>query len=1067
MHFRRSTLLTIFLGASAALAQGGVLTGAVLDAASHQPVPQVVVTVTGKALQGERIVLTDAAGVYTVPQLPVGSFRLQFEHGAHAALVREGVALRAGATVRFDVELRPLAVELPPVVVEARAPTVDVGSATTGVSLSKDFIAQVPFVLPQANGQRTAEAMMVAAPQVVGDAYGFGVSGAQSPEHLYLLDGVRTNDPAFGTNGASVPVEFLEEVDVLTGAFLPEYGRTTGGVLNVVTKSGSNELHGSVWGTWSPGFLADRAPTVVNRASSLSMKTEPWNLGDLGFELGGALVKDRLWFHAGLAPSMQRVRTTRTVRAFLLDEAGTDYARDEFGQPQTRELTDLRRSRFEDARALAYTGKLTLRLAEGHTLALGVVGTSGEDLVPFAFAPNRLSGQVDTTWSNTTALNYSGGFLDKHVLLDATLGWHHQEHASRPTAGPNSAAATTPAIDLRRESVDDGVSGYTLADLEPLSGEAATLCDPKGFTTTRTVTVSGQPRFLLRCPVTGAGQTYTVGGVGYQESTALDRLQGRAQVTVLGRLLGHHTAKVGVDFEWQRYDIEKWLSGGAWLRENTTGTRVDDFRRYGYLAGPDDPVTLARVHVTPTSASLGAYLQDSWSVLDRVTLAVGLRSETQALFTGDGRLGLSLPFSLSPRVGLVYDFTRQGKSKLYAHYARTYEAIPLNLADRVLTGESQVLSARQARAAGGKPGCDVTMPAQYARECLDDANRVGFGAAADADVNARSRLSGSGAAPVDPALVPQSQDEVVLGMEYELFQDARLGVSYTRRFLVDAIEDLSLDEGATYFIGNPGRGLAADFPKATRDYDAVTVAFAKAFSSGWLTQASYTWSYLRGNYNGLFVPETGQLDPNSNTDFDLRSQLANRTGPLDGDRTHSVKVFVAKEFVLNKRLSVSIGAGYLGESGRPINYLASHPIYGANEVYVLPRGSGGRTPFVHTVNAKLSGTYRLDDARALSLSVDVFNLFNLQVPIAVDETLSTKDILPLSPAAVTGGKTAQEAACLAGPSPCTSALVKTGEGDGTTVGPKRVSAGDLNPNFKQPLAYQLPISVRLGLKLSF
>ncbi len=1057
--------LSLVLFAANALAHGGVLTGTVVDGATERALPRVLVTVSSPALQGERTVVTDEAGVWAVHQLPVGAFGLRFTLAGFEPRTASVVRLSAGATLRFDVKLE--AVGRAPSAGELAAPTVDVGRAATGVNLSKDFVAHVPFVLPARTGQRSAEALVGAAPQTIADAYGFGVSGAQSPEHLYLLDGVRTNDPAFGPNGASVPVDFVADVAVLTGAASAEVGRTSGGVLSVVTKSGSNQVRGSVWGTWSPGFLADRGPTLTNRASSLSFKTEPWNLGDLGLEVGGPIVKDRLWFHVGVSPSMQRVRTTRTARAFLLDEAGTDYARDEFGQPRSQELTDLRRTRFEDSRALSYTGKLTLKLAENHTLSFGTVGTAAEHLVPFAFEPNRLSGQVDTGWTNTTALTYAGRFLDQHVLVDAMLGWHHQERAMRPAAGASGAAATTPAIELRRESVPDGVSGYTLADLEPLSAESAALCDPKGFSTSRFVTVEGQRRSLLRCPVTGMGQTYTVGGAGLLESAALDRLQATAQLTVLGRLLGHHTAKLGVDFEWQRYDVERALSGGAWLAENATGTRVDDARRFGFLAGPDEPVTLPRVRVTPTGFNLAAYVQDSWSVLDRVTLNVGLRSETQALFTGDGRPGLSLPFSLSPRLGLAYDFTRQGKGKLFAHYARYYETLPLSVADRVLTGQPQVRSARQAAPGNGAPGCDVKDPSQYAKECLDDANRTALSGSADVDVNRGTNSTGTGPLAVDPALVAQSQDELVFGLEYELFWGARLGVSYTRRFLVDVIETLSVDEGATSFLGNPGRGLAEGFPKATRDYDAVTVAFSKVFSAGWLATGSYTWSSLRGNYSGLFVPETGQLEPNANADFERRSQLANRSGPLDGDRTHLLKLFVAKEFALNRRFSLSVGAGYVGESGRPINYLAGHPLAGPDETFVLPRGAGGRTPFVHTVNAKVTGTYRFDELRALSLSVDVFNLFNLQVPTAVDQTLSTKDILPLSPASVPAGKTAQEFACLAGPSPCTSALVKAGEGDGTALGPRRVTGSDLNSTFKQPVAYQLPISVRLGVKLSF
>ena len=90
----------------------------------------------------------------------------------------------------------------------------------------------------------------------------------------------------------------------------------------------------------------------------------------------------------------------------------------------------------------------------------------------------------------------------------------------------------------------------------------------------------------------------------------------------------------------------------------------------------------------------------------------------------------------------------------------------------------------------------------------------------------------------------------MVGGEYELFSDARLGVTYTHRYLNRALEDMSRDEANTYFIGNPGYGIASDFPKAVRNYDAITVYFDKAYANTWLFKASYTLSRLYGNYAG-------------------------------------------------------------------------------------------------------------------------------------------------------------------------------------------------------------------------
>jgi len=321
--------------------------------------------------------------------------------------------------------------------------------------------------------------------------------------------------------------------------------------------------------------------------------------------------------------------------------------------------------------------------------------------------------------------------------------------------------------------------------------------------------------------------------------------------------------------------------------------------------------------------------------------------------------------------------------------------------------------------------------------------------------------TGAGKTPVDPNIQPQSSDEIVAGGEYEVITDGRLGVTYTKRWLNAVIEDMSLDEASTYFLGNPGRGLASTFPTPVRDYDAITASFTKAFSDGWMAQASYTWSYLRGNYNGLFRPETNQLDPNINSDFDLISLLANHTGPLGANRTHFIKAFAAKEFVFSGRFALTLGLTYTGFSGTPINYFASHPIYGPGESFVLPRGSGGNLPWQHAINAKVGFGYHVNKDSVIQVTVDLFNLFNFQAITAVDQTISASDILPY---VADPSKNTQVQSCLAGSA---NALCKNGQlpfvhPDGTPV-----LTSELNSNYKRPTAYQPPISVRFGVKFTF
>jgi hypothetical protein len=261
------------------------------------------------------------------------------------------------------------------------------------------------------------------------------------------------------------------------------------------------------------------------------------------------------------------------------------------------------------------------------------------------------------------------------------------------------------------------------------------------------------------------------------------------------------------------------------------------------------------------------------------------------------------------------------------------------------------------------------------------------------------------------------------------------------------IEDMSRDDGASYFLGNPGSGFAKEFPTPERTYNAVTVALTRAFSDGWLAQASYTWSQLHGNYPGLFRPETGQLDPNILSDFDLISLLDNRTGLLPYDRTHAIKIFGAKEVNFSKDLSASLGLSYRGNSGTPINYLGGHVDYGEGEGFVLPRGSAGRTPWVNNIDSNIGVNYRINKTNTLSFSLDVFNVFNFQTATLVDENYTYKAVLPVkdgTPADLPG-----------------KVIVVSDDGE------RPMTDDDVNQNFKKPTQYQSPRQVRFGIRYTF
>jgi hypothetical protein len=1031
------------LSSATAGAQTGVsvFSGRVFDVASNQPVPDVVVTATSSALQGEQGATTDAVGFFRLANLPPGIYSLRVEKEGFRPLVRDGLTLGANATYRVTLEVVPEALTAPEVVVVGHAPVVDIGSSSTGTRLDAELLTRVPVVRPgtKNSASRTFESVAEIAPSASADNYGVSLVGATSNENAYVIDGVNVNDPLKHTLGTGLTLDFVKEVNVLTGAYLPEYGRANGGVMDVITKSGSNEYSGAVWLNMVPGALTGRTRTIAPSGSSIATNARLWNEGNLGFELGGPLVRDSLWFYVGFAPAVSRLATDRSLSRQVIDPTTGDPVVDERGFNVTEPIADSTQRIFSNQQTYPFIVKATFRASDDHQ---GVVSYSGVSqhsggVGQYGIVPS--SGLLDNQASNLTGIGngqldalsrvyqddnrdvsvkWHSAFLEKSLLLDAHAGWHSGGYSALPTDGSKLGSGTG----LAGRSRITYFAGVALPDVETLADPS--VCTPEAGANVSTL-----------CPAIG----YSQGGPGLLEDRSFDRLQGRVMGTALLRGLGHHVLKAGLDAQTTTVRNTYAFSGGVNYFE-VGGAYFE--QEFGYLSGPNQPELLSSIERTSRVTDLGGFAQDSWSILDVVTLNAGVRYDQSSFFGNDGQLGMTLGNQWSPRIGLVYDFAQTidrswaGRSKVFANFARYYQETPLDIVDRLFPGQPLVLGLR----AGGPGACDPTTPETQQSSCLGANNVIGLSPYANEKT------------PVDPGLRAESVDEYVLGVEYEVLKDARLGVSYMRRRQNAIIEDLSINGGATFLVGNPGLGLGSGFPKAQRDYDAVTVQFSKRFSNQWLAEASYTWSRLYGNYSGLYRPDTTQLNPSNTSDFDIPALLVNRTGLLPLNRTHNFKISGAHDFQLSAKTLLTVGASYRGRSGAPLNVLGNHP-YGNDETFILPRGSGGELPWIHNFDAHVGVTYRVAPKNDFTFGVDLFNVLNSQQVTRVEETYTFAQVLPIAngtPADLpsNGGTTLEQF-------------------DPNTGGLVPFDPSNLNPNYKGVLEYQSPRAIRLSAKLTF
>ncbi len=222
-HARAWGVLLWLCCGTGALAQGSsVIVGKVIDAGSKQALADVVVTATSPSLQGEQTVVSDASGLYRLPQLPPGLYSLRFEHEGSKPLARGDVQLRLDHTVRLNVELLPEDMGEDLLVVGA-PPTVDVGSSASGVDVDATVLKNLALIRPGSKGSasRSFESLAELAPGAQEDAYGVSINGGTSPENQFVVDGLSVNDPQVGTIGTPLSVEFVKEVNIITAATCP------------------------------------------------------------------------------------------------------------------------------------------------------------------------------------------------------------------------------------------------------------------------------------------------------------------------------------------------------------------------------------------------------------------------------------------------------------------------------------------------------------------------------------------------------------------------------------------------------------------------------------------------------------------------------------------------------------------------------------------------------------------------------------------------------------------------------------------------------------------------------
>jgi len=302
--------------ALAQTATTGALYGVITDE-TGAPLAGVTVIVSSSGT-APQTALTEGNGSYKITDLTPGEYTVTFYFADTAIERKVPVGVQKVTPLYQKIDTQKVGGEV--IKVEGTTPTIDPTSTAQGITVDKNYLKNIPVP------GRTFEDALGAAAGSQGDILGVSFSGSTSLENQYYVDGVNTTGLSYGTVGSPVINDFIEEIEIITGGYNAEYGRATGGIVNVVTKSGSNEFKGSIFGYWQPGQLTAEAERTPFNAGSIDVKGDIAYRADLGFELGGPIIKDKLWFFVGFAPAFNKVDFTRQTKrqtdCYVLEDSG-------------------------------------------------------------------------------------------------------------------------------------------------------------------------------------------------------------------------------------------------------------------------------------------------------------------------------------------------------------------------------------------------------------------------------------------------------------------------------------------------------------------------------------------------------------------------------------------------------------------------------------------------------------------------------------------------------------------------------------------------------------------------
>jgi len=960
------------------------------------------VTVKNAATGLSREMTTDSSGSFRFSQLPVGEYEVIVSKGG-TIVGKESVRLGLGgnATANFEVGAREGAEVIE--VVGARPSAVDLSQTDSGLVIGETAIDAMPVA-------RNLTAVALLAPGTIGGEARFGnlasFGGSSVAENSCYINGLEVTDTRQGLGCGSVPFEFYKEFQVKTGGYSAQFGRTTGGVINTVTKSGTNEWDFAFTAALTPGGLQESAG--VSRATSgnppqtiitdengvdhivtlgtgrlnefRDFRHDSFDLKEYTLSASGPIIEDKLFIYAILNP--------RDIEAVSSAVAATTS-----GFPRTAS-NQMNYDSASGADNLFWGAKLDWDITDDHRLSYFAYSDRRDiqrDIYNYnpttqAITPNAITrvpdGLVLQRGGEAESFNYVGHITDD-ITISALYGTLESQFYNEPTN------ITCPLI----------------SDTRPVS----------------------PANLIVGCgPGTPKGSNFD------------DNEQIRFDVEWA---IGDHVLRVGLDQQDRQSEQTSFPIAGAnytYGRLNSGDVIQLDNGAYTHSGAALDFV--ARRAFTGgggfSSEMEAYYIEDSWQITDELMVMVGGRWDSLTNYGTSGIAFADFQDEFAPRVAASWDPVGDGKSKVTFNWGRYFLPIPNNTNYRVASGISD--STQYLTYTGTDPELGTPIGSTPITGSLADSTAT----------NSRPAFPSKDVFQAEEA-TPFYKEEWIVGYEVALTDEYKASVRGIYRDTPSALDDYCGDLTDWCIILNPGEGGTwsqdnnfdgvAD-PDSRRYYSAAEIGLPKAKNSYEALQLQldhnssdlrwsflYTWSRSYGNFEGAVKSDIAQPDAGITQDFDFPALMDGANGLQANDRTHVFKFYgsyaITDQWTAGWNSSLSSGRP-LSTFGRGYPDTSAHIFGSYGDTFYIrtgcpdtngnnecdqgekqwqrtSRGDAGRTPWIFQLDVSTDYTFNLADID-MKLSLDVFNLFNIQEVLTVDEhytttTESTRNVFYGSP----------------------------------------------------------------------